>query len=293
MAPAESGWLSTSAGPPWRMAQHGPPSGLGALPEWLHLDADSLVAHAKANNPAVRQLASGLEQWHTSLRSEAQQRIGGFQPPLTLTSGILAEDWALLRGVGAPSPQPQLAYGMKRSASENSLETMGAAQGARKVGRQHAPWSGWEGSEYVVGGMWGSNPGHSAMHAQAHAHAHASAMQAMTSRQLLLTGPMHHPQNESDTDDSPHAAGFFRTGACATGKERSLNSLHHSHNSITPPGSWAGSNSNSPQQMSSSIPRVTTAPSSLTELGETLNYRANRNFQVGCWVLASYFAPDF
>jgi hypothetical protein len=107
--------------------------------------ANSLVAHARATNPAVAQLALGVERWHRDFRSEAQARLQTglvtVKPPLRLTNGGLlgAEDWDLLKRVGGlgVGQQGGTALGMpssgfmKRSASENNLDGLGSGRGLR------------------------------------------------------------------------------------------------------------------------------------------------------------------
>lgn len=232
--------------------------------------ANNLVAHATATHPAVKSLAVGLEQWQTSLRSEAQQRLGGFKPPLQITNGLLAEDWDLLKRVGTSSgsnsknPALQLgsSFSMKRSASENSLETMNNSQGTRKLSKQ-ANW-GWEGSS--SGAQWPAFGGSSL---GPYAEAHASAMQAMTRKPPvgLITSSEHHArereEDEEEADQRPPGTFFTSTP---------LISKRSDQLQVTP-RTLQGSH---PYHMG--MPRVPTAPS-LQELGETLNNQATRNLE--------------
>eukprot|EP00983_Pelagomonas_calceolata_P047582 1140718-Pelagomonas_calceolata.AAC.7 len=112
--------------------------------------------HAKATNPHVKNLLDMRNQWESSLRDEAQKRLGVFQPPPLLgTSLLAAEDWALLSRVGGTpdashSTKAPHSSGsaMKRSASVNSLTdaagTLAASQHSNhKLSRA---WAWGEGS---------------------------------------------------------------------------------------------------------------------------------------------------
>uniref|UniRef100_A0A7S3QTS2 Digalactosyldiacylglycerol synthase n=1 Tax=Dunaliella tertiolecta TaxID=3047 RepID=A0A7S3QTS2_DUNTE len=118
--------------------------------------ANSLMEHAKATNPHVKNLLDMRNQWESSLRDEAQKRLGVFQPPPLLgTSLLAAEDWALLSRVGGTpdashSTKAPHSSGsaMKRSASVNSLTdaagTLAASQHSNhKLSRA---WAWGEGS---------------------------------------------------------------------------------------------------------------------------------------------------
>ncbi len=227
---------------------------------WIQSATDSANTLV-ATNPTVKSLALAAEQWRSGLRSEAQQRLGGFKPPLQITNGLLAEDWDLLKRVGTQQGGSSLQLGssfsMKRSASENSLESMNNAQGSRKHSKQSA-W-GWEGASSA--GQW---PTWGSPSLSAYAEAHASAMQAMTRRPPfgLLTATEQQGQDSEEQDR--HARQQQR--------QAFFNTPHLLHPSRSQPGFPTI------QTQTQYLPRVPTAPS-LQELGETLNNQATRNLE--------------
>ncbi|KIY95412.1 hypothetical protein MNEG_12549 [Monoraphidium neglectum] len=84
-----------------------------------HEQLSLIVAQAK-KHASVQRLAAHYEEWETSLRREAEERIGGFKPlQRFIEASGQTEDWQLLRRV--KSQQPGLGGAMKRSASEGTL----------------------------------------------------------------------------------------------------------------------------------------------------------------------------
>jgi len=198
------------------------------------------IAHAKATNPLASGIASGIEQWQASLKTEAKQRLGAFKPPLPITNGLLAsEDWDLLKRVGhsggnnawsllAPSSP---AGGMKRSASENSLESIGSASGSRKLTNKQWGWGDGGAQDAAFGYNF------------------QGETQAMLTRR-----PHHHGHSNS----------------------ASSNGERHEHDWFGLNGLTA---QQKPFQYSRPTGNAMPRSPSLQELGETLNNNAARNFE--------------
>mmetsp|Transcript_8747 Transcript_8747/g.18658 ORF Transcript_8747/g.18658 Transcript_8747/m.18658 type:complete len:829 (+) Transcript_8747:101-2587(+) len=91
------------------------------------------------DNPSVQRLVNGYELWENNLRSEAKKRLGGFQPPPPLlgaaSPGLLAQDWDMLKRVN--NTKALTSGAMKRSASENSLDSLATSSSSRRFGKQH------------------------------------------------------------------------------------------------------------------------------------------------------------
>lgn len=106
---------SNDSSPVWGLRTVGPHEGLRAPHEQLSL----VLAQAK-KHASVQRLAAQYEEWETSLRREAEERIGGFKPlQRFIEASGQTEDWQLLRRV--KSRQPGFSPSMKRSASEGTL----------------------------------------------------------------------------------------------------------------------------------------------------------------------------
>ncbi|KAJ9525309.1 hypothetical protein QJQ45_020851 [Haematococcus lacustris] len=110
-------------------------------------DDFSTLVHSASNSGPITTIAYGLERWKSELRSEARQRLGGFQPPLPISNGLLAgADLELLARVATTNNRLVSGFGnsMKRSASENSLEQLGGVLQNRRFARK--PWV-WDESD--------------------------------------------------------------------------------------------------------------------------------------------------
>jgi hypothetical protein len=81
----------------------------------------ALVLAQARQHASMQRLAAHYEEWESSLRREAEERMGGFRPlQRFIEASGTAEDWQLLRRVKSTAP----AFGggaMKRSASEGAL----------------------------------------------------------------------------------------------------------------------------------------------------------------------------
>ena len=94
-----------------------------------------LVLAQARKHASVQRLAAGYEQWESSLRREAEERIAGFKPLQRFieANGGQGEDWQLLRKV--KSAQPVFGAAMKRSASEGTLTAAEQQPRAQRVQR--------------------------------------------------------------------------------------------------------------------------------------------------------------
>jgi hypothetical protein len=280
--------------------------------------ANSLVAHARATNPAVAQLALGVERWHRDFRNEAQSRLQTglvtVKPPLRLTNGGLlgTEDWDLLKRVGGLGVGQQgggAALGlppsgfMKRSASENNLEGLGSSRGLRGSAWGGGKAWGWvddsEASslhQYSFGGEASPIMGR-------RSHQHFSAGGALEQQDgqdpTSDTGAPSSSEAPMSMQDYQQAGALIPLGSHrrAAGQAAPGSSTQHTPTFLRAAShSFSGSGHLSQAQQlnllptylaggplgtgstQGGLPRVSTAPL-LQELGDTLNVSAQRNLE--------------
>jgi hypothetical protein len=114
---------SNDSSPVWALGphlggagQHWPSFASSRAP---HEQLQLVLAQAR-QHASMQRLAAQYEQWESSLRREAEERMGGFRPlQRFIEASGTAEDWQLLRRV--KSQGAALGGAMKRSASEGAL----------------------------------------------------------------------------------------------------------------------------------------------------------------------------
>jgi hypothetical protein len=126
-----------------------------------HEHLQLVLAQAK-KHASMQRLQASYQQWESSLKAEAEERIGGFKPlHRFIEASGTTEDWQLLRRVKNQQPAVGGA-GMKRSASEGTLTTVAEHHQPRSAQQRVHMRQEWE------AGLGGAAGVHAAPHATPH-----------------------------------------------------------------------------------------------------------------------------